>query len=104
MRIDLKDPASLTFENVRILLASKDDSENRQLRISDAGEAYLSDDVGNLNLQGVKTQFETWIAGNDYCGANAAADEQYVEEIFNDLRVAWDRRLTGLIDCDPREA
>ena len=34
---------------VRELLASKDHSELRQLRVNYQGLAYISDDVGNLN-------------------------------------------------------
>ena len=102
MEIDLNNPASFAVENIKRLLASKDDSQNRQLRISDGGIAYLSDDVGNLNLDGVKTYFETWMAGNDYCGPNAAADEKYVQETFDDLKAVREKGLTGLIDTDPR--
>ena len=46
MQIGLKDPSQLTLDNVRALIASKDDSEHRQLRVSKSGIAYLSDAVG----------------------------------------------------------
>jgi hypothetical protein len=95
MKIDLKD-SSFALENVRALLAAKDDSQNRRLRISE------TDDVENLNLSGVKARFETWGAENDYCGPNAAADGQYVQDIYDDLQAVWQRGLRGLIDYDPR--
>jgi hypothetical protein len=102
MRIDLKNSTNFTIEDVRALLASKDDNENRQLRISEAGEAYLSDEVENLNLQAVKARFETWCAGNDYSGPNAAADDEYVQSVCLNLRAVWERGLRGFIDYDPR--
>ncbi|MDO6480959.1 hypothetical protein [Shimia thalassica] len=100
MQIDLKNPAELTHENVRRLLASKDDSEHRQLRVSDEGVAYISDDVGLDNLNGVATRFETWSAGNEYCGLKAAADDKWVASVLDDLRHVWPDPPATYIDYD----
>jgi hypothetical protein len=59
----LTDLAALTTQAVRRPLASKDDSAHRQLRINKAGVAYLSDDTGTFNLDGVAHQFEIGVAG-----------------------------------------
>jgi hypothetical protein len=101
MKIDLTDPTQFTLENVRLLIESKDDSENRQLRVSNDGIAELSDNYGNLNLNNVKFWFETWNPGNDYCGPKAAADSSYVDEVYNDLQCAWEKNLSGYIDYHP---
>jgi len=101
MKIVLDDPTDFTLDNVRLLLASKDDSAHRQLRVSDDGVAYLSDDVGNRKLDGVRFRFETWNAGNGYCGADAASKHDYVKTVFNDLKCAWNKNLTGYIDYPP---
>ncbi len=50
MQIDLKEAGALTLENVRRLIASKDDSRPRQLRVTLDGKAFLSDDYGNKNI------------------------------------------------------
>ena len=53
MQIDLNNSSDFTLENVAKLIASKDDSEHRQLRVTLAGKAYISDEVGNVNIQGL---------------------------------------------------
>ena len=103
MFIDLKNPAEFTIENVRKLIASKDDSELRQLRVTKTGLAFLSDEVGNNSLSDIKFRFETMCPGNGYCGNVAATDNSYVEETFHDLKVAWEKGLVGFIDVSPDE-
>jgi hypothetical protein len=99
MKIDLKD-SSFTLENVRALLAAKDDSQTRRLRISETRFPTSSDRYPSPS--GVKARFETCGPENDYCGPNAAADGQYVQVIYDDLQAVWQRGLRGLIDYDPR--
>jgi hypothetical protein len=41
MEIDLNVPNALTLEAVRKLIASKDDSQHRQLRVTTSGKAFL---------------------------------------------------------------
>jgi hypothetical protein len=82
MTIDLYDSKDFTLENVKKLLASKDDSLPRQLRININGTVYLSDDVGAVNLDGVACRFETWARGNSYVGPEAAADDEWVMEVY----------------------
>jgi len=98
MQIDLKDPTALTLKTVRALLASKDDSRNRQLRVTRAGIAYLSDTVGNKETQDLACRFETWGAGNGYCGAKAASNEKRVKKVFNDLKENWPNPKSTYID------
>ncbi len=44
LEIDLTTSENITIDAVRALIASKDESEHRQLRVSDAGVACLSAD------------------------------------------------------------
>ena len=98
MQIDLKDPNALTMESVAALIASKDDSEHRQIRVSTDGIAYLSDDVGNSNLEGVLFRLETYNEGNGYVGPEAAADEKHVRSVHDDLRDNWPKPKSSYID------
>jgi hypothetical protein len=98
MQIDLNDPAALTIEAVRGLLASKDDSQDRQLRVSNDGIVYLSDTVGNEDIDNLAFRLETWDAGNSYCGAAAAADDKWVNEVFKNLKKNWPNPKSKYID------
>ena len=89
MQINLNNPSELTLENVAKLLASKDDSEHRQLRVSKNGVAFLSDEVGNINTDGLATRFETWCVNNGYCGEEAAKDEGWVKKVHKMLSEVW---------------
>ena len=98
MKIDLTDSASMTILNVKKLIESKDDSRNRQLRVSLRGEAYLSDKVGNQDLDDVKFRFETWGMGNDYCGKKAASSKEWVNRVHVALKDNWKNNTSGYID------
>lgn len=99
MQIDLKDEQAFTVESVRALIASKADSVNTQLRVTNDGIAYLStDNVGGANVQDLHCRFETWMAGNDWVGAGAANDEDWVNRIYNALRCNWPVRTSSYID------
>jgi hypothetical protein len=56
MNIDLNQP--FTAADVAKLLGSKDDSRNRQLRVTTAGIAYISDIVGNIGIEGLCFRLE----------------------------------------------
>lgn len=84
--IDLNTPSNITAENVALLLASKDDSKHRQIRVSKKGIATLSDDVGNKNTEGVIFRIETFCAGNGYTGAEAAKDDHWVGKVTKCLK------------------
>lgn len=87
-----------TTADVENLLASKDDSQNRQLRVDSNGQAYLSDIVGNRNIEGLAFRLESWQAGNDYTGPKAAANSDFVSRIEKVLRDNWPNPTTSYID------
>lgn len=73
MPIDLNQPFFTT--DVAQLLASQNDTQNWQLRVTSAGIADLSSTVGASNIAGLAFSLETWLAGNGYVGAKTAADQ-----------------------------
>ena len=96
--VDLTKAGGATFQEVRHLLGSKDDSQHRQLRVTSAGVAYLSDEVGTENISDLCFRFETWVAGNGYCGSKAAADDKYVVSVQTDLNDNWPTPKASYID------
>lgn len=62
------------------------------------GIAYLSDDVGADNIGGLAFRFETWNAGNGYCGETAASDGTWVQKVFEDLKENWPKPKSTYID------
>lgn len=98
MEIDLTDPNEFTLESVRALIASKEDNRSRQLRVTKRGIAYLSDEVGSRNIDDLAFRFETWGAGNGYCGREAAKKADWVRKVFNDLEENWPNPKATYID------
>ncbi|WP_426263956.1 hypothetical protein [Sphingomonas sp. PWP1-2] len=96
MKIDLN--SSFTSDDVVALLASEDDSKNRQIRVTGAGIAYISDVVGNNDIAGLAFRLPTWNAGNDYTGVRAAADTNFVARVENALRSNWPIPASTYID------
>lgn len=98
MEIDLTKIDNFTLESVTQLIASKDDSEHHQIRVTENGILFLSDDVGNINLDDIRFVLETWDAGNGYVGWSAALDEVWVERIYQAIKQAWEKGDRGYID------
>lgn len=96
MQINLSE--KFTIEDVANLLASKDDSQYRQLRVTKNGIAYISDEVGADNIDGLAFRFETWDAGNDYCGVKASRDTSWVRRVYDDLKENWPSPKSAYID------
>lgn len=98
MKIDLNDPAQFTIDNVKRLIASKDDSAPRQLRVNSLGIAFLSDEIGNINIDGLSFRLEIWLEGNGYVGEDAANDDSWVNHIFKCLQKNWPNPTDTFID------
>ena len=96
MKIDLNKP--FTTEDVAQLMASKDDSAHRQLRVTKQGIAFLSDEVGAKNISGLAFRLETWIAGNGYVGPEVTSDAHFVGRIERVLRDNWPNPSDTYID------
>ena len=99
MQIDLNNPEGLTLEAVRKLLASASDDEHTQLRVTQAGIAYISSGVvGGTDIEGLLFRLETWAKGSGYVGLVAASDEVWVMQIFNALKQNWPKPPFDYID------
>jgi hypothetical protein len=98
MKLDLKNSAQFTLENVRALIASEDDSVNRQLRVTKSGLAFLSDSIALENLDDIAFRFETWVQGADYVGIAASQDETWVSRIYEALKQNWPNPTNTYID------
>lgn len=95
MQIDLNQP--FTTNDVAQLLAFKDDSQRRQLRVTQNGIAFLSGEIGNTNIYGLAFRLETWLSGNGYTGAEAASDPDWVKKVENVLRTIGQHLLRHLL-------
>ncbi len=96
--IDLNDPSQLTQENVSKLIGSVTDDRHWQLRVREDGIAYLSDVVGNNQLDGLAFRLETWCASNGHVGFQAAHDKSWVNEVYRDLKQNWPKPKDSLVD------
>lgn len=98
MPLNLNNPEELTLNGVRALIAEKDDSQDRQLRVETDGTAFLSDDVGAEHLDGILFRFETWDAGNGYVGAKAAKDDAWITRVYEALKKNWPNPTARVLD------
>ncbi|WP_318489792.1 hypothetical protein [Photobacterium leiognathi] len=96
--MNLNDKDDFSIENTALLISSKDDSINRQLRVTKGGIAFLSDDVGNINTDNLAFRFETWCRGNGYCGEEASKDSEWVRTVYNWLNDNWPNPKSDIID------
>jgi hypothetical protein len=79
-----------TLQAVQQLIASGNDQVHNQLRVTSAGQAFLSTAaVGGAELEGLCFRFETWSAGSGCVGPVAACDPVWVQQIFNALQLHW---------------
>jgi hypothetical protein len=96
--IDLNDPRAFTLAGVSQMIGSEVDTDHWQLRVTVGGIAFLSSDVGSVNIGGLSFRLETWSAGSDYVGARAAADQKWISTVFNVLNDNWPKPKSTYID------
>ena len=94
--LDLTKP--FTVDDVRRLIASKDDSVHRQIRVTKKGMAFISDTVGSEDTGDLIFRLETFSAGNGYTGEAAAADTHWVSKIHEVLKSNWPKPMDSYID------
>jgi uncharacterized LabA/DUF88 family protein len=91
---------TLTVGEMKTLIANADDRTNNQIRVDKHGIVYVSRHpaVGNRDLDSVKFQFESFVAGNRYVGPTGASDPTHVAEHLRDITNAWKKNIRGHID------
>ncbi|WP_454691866.1 hypothetical protein [Achromobacter aloeverae] len=97
MQIDLNDPNQFTRRRVRELIASHEDGQHWQLRVTREGIAFISDVVGNVQCDGLAFRFESW-TGRGYVGPQAADDDEWVNRIYGALARNWLAPSSAYID------
>lgn len=91
------DVRSLTIEQLTNLIAQGDNSKDSQLRIKKDGTIFLSYIVGMEQLGEIAGRFETFRANNDYVGAKAAENEQYIKSLYLTIK-EWVKKPKSFID------
>lgn len=80
----------MTIEEFTQLIADGDDKHDNQIRVSQNGMVYLSQDVvGADDLEGVAFRLGTFDEGNDYVGKNASQDKQFVNKMYLAIKKNW---------------
>ncbi len=95
MEVDLND---FTLDDVRQLIASGTDSIHTQLRVTKDGRAFLSEQVGDEDVDDSCFRFETWASGSNHLGPDAAKDYGSVKRIYNALKDNWPNPKAKLMD------
>ena len=96
MTIDLSVPGALTTQSVRDLIASGDDSQNTQIRVSKAGVAYVTHDRSADPC--MLFRLETLQSGNGYVGADASTDDAWVRYVHGALSENWPHPQSAVMD------
>ncbi len=96
--INLNNPVKFTLDDIEKLIASKNDSEDRQLRVSTSGCAYLSDIVAAVDIEDLAFRFETWDARTDNVGIKASQRKEWVSRIYKALDENWQDQTKSYID------
>jgi hypothetical protein len=99
MHLDLTLPGEPSLASVRRLLTEGSDRVHCQLRVSDAGLAWLSTKaIGGQAINGLCFRLETWAAGSGCVGPAAAADEAWVAKIRDALQSNWPDPRSDYLD------
>ena len=98
MDINLNDPSDFTIENVQKLIGSHDDSVHTQFRVTTDGYLFLSEVVGNRQLDGILFRLETNSSYGGYVGQKGATDESWVKRIFEVVKKNWPLPSAKYID------
>jgi hypothetical protein len=88
-----------TVEQLRVLVRQCDDSGSHHvLWVKKTGDVEISPIPKDQTPVGfeeahplMQLRFETFLAGNEYVGPEAAADDDWMSELFENLRKEWER-------------
>jgi len=77
---------SLTIEELKEIIATGDNSIDNQLRCRKDGIIFLSQEVGNNNIEDIAFRFEIFYRGTNRVGPSAANNKHYIEHIFRSIK------------------
>lgn len=92
------DIRTLNIEQFKSMIANASDEIDHRLRVFSGGYVYISKKVATEDFMGLKFWWETYDATYGYVGVVAASDEQYIAEMYNELKWEWDNGSSGYID------
>ncbi|MEQ6168994.1 hypothetical protein AAOE16_17475 [Ekhidna sp. MALMAid0563] len=98
MRVDIKDDKEFTIDSVRELTKTVDDSETTQFRVTTDGFLILENIDHNKEHVGILFRLEPNGAYNGYAGPKAAADNSWIQRIYNVVRKNWPNPESPYID------
>jgi len=90
--------SSPSKEELSAIISRCDDhSGNHVLWVNESGDVYITSIDSNImtpvgfeaSTPNMKLRYETFGAGNDYVGENAAKDDELVTRLFNSLVQEW---------------
>lgn len=88
------DIRTFTIDQMRELIYNGNDNFNNQIRVSNDGFIFLSDDKTGLDsIEKIKYRMETFCAGNEYIGPKASTDNKYVSSLFTMFTTAWNDNI-----------
>jgi hypothetical protein len=98
--VDIKQ--DFTIDKLRQLIASRNDDQDRQLRVSNDGIIYIEDDPHRNGLTEAHCALNIWNEGEGYLGHDAAQEDQFMNSIFKVLQNNWPERKAAykVIDHD----
>lgn len=97
-KLDLNNPGEFTVDGVRKLIASVDDSVDRQLRVTRDGYAVITGHDGPEEMEGYVLRTETWDAGNGNSGLLASQEASRIENIYRELKRNWPNPKISVLD------
>lgn len=84
------DIRTFTIEQMKELIYNGDDSHRNQIRVTNDGYIFLSQDiVGSVDIDDIRYRMETFIPGNNYVGPSAIEDNSFIRSLHMMFTKAW---------------
>lgn len=99
--------ANPTLDQLRHLLAAQDDTTGlHAIWVDNHGNVYISTYIRNTDGSALERMLENsrrfsyrvWTPESGFVGEEAANDDNWVRELFDDLLKDWQTGTTGLVD------
>ena len=80
-------------EQLKEVIKNGDDSKNKRLILKENGEFELIYDLEKVSPSEMDyvTRWETFDAGNDYVGKEAAEDDEFIDRTMSWAEHAWEK-------------
>ena len=86
----------MTESDVRQMIANGDDSRDNQIRCTLDGQVFLANGWGRpTDSDQLLFYFETFCAGTNHVGTEAADDDAYIGRIYRTIKANWPKPKYG---------